>query len=134
MEHPMKLDHLNLVVPDLDAAQELFTTTFGFDLTMRRGAALAALTGEDGFTLVLADSRRCGGDGAPRYPKTFHVGFLQESREAVDALHARLAAAPVELGQAPRMMHGSYGFYCTALGGILFEISTQVGAGGATAG
>jgi catechol 2,3-dioxygenase-like lactoylglutathione lyase family enzyme len=132
MEHPMKLNHLNLVVPDLDAAQELFTATFGFDLLLRRGDALAALVGEDGFTLVLADSRRSGGDGVPRYPETFHVGFLQETRAAVDALHASLAAAPVELGHAPRLMHGSYGFYFTALGGILFEISTWVGAGGGT--
>jgi catechol 2,3-dioxygenase-like lactoylglutathione lyase family enzyme len=129
----MKLNHLNLVVPDLDAAQELFTGTFGFRVMLRRGDALAALTGTDGFTLVLADSRRFGGDGAPQYPEGFHVGFLQETREAVDALYARLATAPVEIGHAPRMMHGSYGFYFTALGGILFEIGTWAGGGGATA-
>ena len=127
----MKLNHLNLVVPDLDAAQELFIGTFGFGVMLRRGDALVALTGADGFTLVLADSRRFGGDGAPQYPEGFHVGFLQETREAVDALHARLAATSVELSHAPRMMHGSYGFYFTALGGILFEISIWVGAGGA---
>lgn len=125
----MKLNHLNLVVPDLDAARELFTDGFGFDVTLRRGDALVALSGDGGFTLVLADSRRFGGDGAPRYPETFHVGFLQETRAAVDALYARLATAAVELSHAPRPMHGSYGFYFTALGGILFEISTWVGIG-----
>ncbi len=128
----MKLNHLNLVVPDLDVAQEFFTTLFGFDLAMRRGDALAVLNDEAGFTLVLADSRRFGTDTPPRYPGTFHVGFLQETREAVDTLHARLAAASVELSHAPRMTHGSYGFYFTALGGILFEISTWVDAGGAS--
>jgi len=133
MEQPMKLNHLNLVVPDLDAAQELFTGTFGFGVTLRRGDTLAALTDEGGFTLVLADSRRFGGDGAPRYPETFHVGFLQETCAAVDALYVRLATAPVELSHAPRPMHGSYGFYCTALGGLLIEISTWVGTGEATA-
>ena len=122
----MHLNHLNLVVPDLDAAQELFTGVFGFDVVLRRGDALAALTGERGFTLVLSDSRRFGGDGAPRYPEGFHIGFLQETRAAVDALYARLATAPVEVGHAPRTMHGSYGFYCTALGGLLIEISTPI--------
>lgn len=113
----MKRNHLNLVVPDRDAAQELFVDIFGFMVLLRRGDALAVLTGEDGFTLVLADSRRFGGDGAPRYPETFHIGFLQETREAVDALYARRTTAPVELGHAPRMLHGSYGCYRTALGG-----------------
>ena len=96
-------------------------------MLLRRGDALVALTGADGFTLVLSDSRRFGGDGAPHYPEGFHVGFVQETREAVDALHARLAATSAELPHAPRMMHGSYGFYCTALGGLLIEISTLVG-------
>jgi catechol 2,3-dioxygenase-like lactoylglutathione lyase family enzyme len=128
----MRLDHLNLIVPDLAAAQDLFTGVFGFRVPMRRGDALVGLTGSDGFTLVLSASRRFGGDGAPRYPEGFHVGFVQETREAVEALHARLVAAPVELSHAPRMMHGSYGFYFTALGGMLFEISTWLGAGVAT--
>lgn len=129
----MNLNHLNLVVPDLDAAQELFTTAFGFGTMLRRGNALVALTGADGFTLVLSESRRFGGPDVPQYPEGFHVGFLQETREAVDALHMRLAAAPVAIGHAPRLMHGSYGFYFTALGGILFEISTWVGNGDAKA-
>ncbi len=128
----MKLNHLNLIVPDLAAAQELFIGTFGFSVMLRRGGALVALTGADSFTLVLADSRCLGGDGAPQYPEGFHVGFLPETREAVDALQARLAATAVELAHAPRTMHGSYGFYFTALGGILFEISTWIGAGDAT--
>ena len=129
----MNLNHLNLIVPDLDAAQDLFVGTFGFSVMLRRGDALVALTGTDGFTLVLAASRRFGGDGAPQYPEGFHVGFVQETREAVDALHARLADTAVELSHAPRMMHGSYGFYFTALGGLLFEISTRIGAGGGAA-
>jgi len=118
----MKLNHLNLVVADVAAARQLFETHFGFRHQLTRGAnALAILEGSDGFVLVLAH-------GAPpvQYPKPFHIGFFCPTREEVQAKHAELHAAGLSPEMEPRMVHGSFGFYFTALdGGLLIEVACQ---------
>jgi catechol 2,3-dioxygenase-like lactoylglutathione lyase family enzyme len=58
------------------------------------------------------------------YPEPFHVGFRLESRAAVDALHARLVDAGVEVLMAPRAMRGSWMFYFKAPGDVLVEASS----------
>ena len=114
----MQLNHLDLCVPDVAATAQFFTDGFGFRLLERRGRdGMAILAGEGGFVLVLTRNAE------PVYPKTFHIGFLQGSAEAVDAAHARLSAAGIEVPPVPSTMHGAYLFYCKAPGGILIEIS-----------
>lgn len=122
----MRLNHVNLVVDDLDEARDFFRGSFGFEPVDRKGEAVAVMTDGQGFTLVLSNARAFGGEVPVRYPDGFHVGFILETQEEVDRTHERLAAAGADTGRAPRRMRDSYGFYFEALNGILFEISCPV--------
>lgn len=124
----MHLNHLNLPVADVATARAFFTDLLGFTVTRDGGAAMAVLDDGHGTTLVLMDVARVNPASAsepPVYPPGFHVGFILESRAEVDAMHARLVAAGYPPGHEPRRQHGSYGFYVTALGGILFEFTAS---------
>lgn len=120
----MRLNHVNLVVEDLDGAQDFLRRSFGLVLLDRKGDAVAVMDDGHGFTLVLSNAQAFGGEVPVRYPEGFHVGFILETREAVDRAHERLHAAGVDADHGPRPMRESYGFYFEALGGILFEISS----------
>lgn len=119
----MQLNHLNLCVNDLAEACRFFELALDFQTTELKGQALAVLSDRHGFTLTLSDVRRFGGATPVVYPQGFHVGFLRETKGEVDGDYARLLAAGIATEPAPRAMHGSYGFYFTALGNLLFEIA-----------
>lgn len=120
----MQLNHLNLCVPDVATAQGFFERSFDFRTVEQKGDALAIMTDGQGFTLVLSKMRASEG-ASSRYPDGFHVGFILASREHVDRTYAGLAAAGAATS-GPRRLHGSYAFYFTALGGILFEVACPV--------
>lgn len=119
----MRLNHLNLCVLDLDEARRFFEEHFDFECLDRKGDAVLVLSDRAGFTLVISDPTKFGGHGAD-YPEGFHVGFLVDTADHVDATYARLIDAGIEIDKAPRTMRGSYGFYFLALGGVLFEVSS----------
>ncbi|WP_457356399.1 VOC family protein [Roseateles sp. P5_D6] len=117
----MQLNHLDLSVPDVTAATAFFEAAFGFTLRQIKGNdGMAILDGEGGFVLVLTRAKDAT---EPMYPKTFHIGFLLASEQAVMSAHARMLDAGIELAQPPRVMRGSLMFYCHAPGGILVEVS-----------
>lgn len=119
----IQLNHLNLAVPDVVQTSRFFETFFGFQCTEVKGRdALAVLQGEDGFVLVLSNFPK---QETPVYPGAFHLGFLQKSKEQVDALYDRLKAAEFEI-ELPRMMHGSWAFYLKAPSDVLIEVSCPV--------
>jgi catechol 2,3-dioxygenase-like lactoylglutathione lyase family enzyme len=118
----MKLNHINLT--DIEADRAMFERYFGMRCLVARGKALVVMEDDDGMVLVLNDFSRKRGDFT--YPEDFnvlHVGFIQETAEAVDAIHARLVAdgwdAPV-----PRDYHGAWTFYFKAKGGYFVEVAT----------
>jgi catechol 2,3-dioxygenase-like lactoylglutathione lyase family enzyme len=116
----MKLNHLNLSVPDVPQTSRFFEEFFGFRCEERKGRdALAVLYEESGFALTLSNFDR---KNKPEYPKGFHVGFLQETKEQVEAIYKRLEAAGYQI-EAPQGMHGSWGFYFAAPGEIQVEVS-----------
>lgn len=117
----MRLNHLNLGLLDLAEARRFFEDHFDFELLDRKGDAVLVMGDRQGFTLVISDPTKFGGVGAD-YPEGFHVGFLVETADLVDATHSRLARGGVEIPNPPRTMRGSYGFYFHALG-IMFEVS-----------
>jgi hypothetical protein len=49
---------------------------------------------------------------------------MQESRERVDEIHARLAADGFNL-EPPKEFHGAWTFYFRAPGGFLLEVGHQ---------
>jgi catechol 2,3-dioxygenase-like lactoylglutathione lyase family enzyme len=112
----MRLNHLNLIVDDLAAARSFFTELFDFELVRSGGDQLAILTDGRGFTLVLMT-------GAMAYPDSFHIGFIVDSHEAVEAQYERALTYGIPVEQPPARRHGSYAFYFRALNGILFEVA-----------
>jgi catechol 2,3-dioxygenase-like lactoylglutathione lyase family enzyme len=116
----MKINHLNLSVPDVSQTARFFADLFGLHITEQKGRdTLAVLYDDDGFALVLSNFDR---KTIPSYPRDFHLGFIQQNREQVSAIHARLLTASYAL-KSPQGMHGSWGFYFQAPGGILVEVS-----------
>lgn len=118
----MRLNHINLVVSDLDEARVFFETCFEMRLVTQKAEAVAVLSDEGGFVLVLS-SLAAFRQAAQPYPNLFHVGFLQTTRDEVDSAFARIRAAGVALENAPRAIRDGYGFYFHALDGIQFEVS-----------
>ena len=103
----MKLNHINLVGADVAAAVQFFERYFGFKCTGIKGDnIIAILKGTDDFTLVIMTSK-----DSISYPQAFHIGFMQESNEAVNGIYNDLRSGTIEVGQEPRKIRDSFGFY-----------------------
>ncbi len=118
----MRLNHLNLCVGDLTEASDFFQRCLDLSLVEQRGDAIAVMDDGDGFTLVLSNPQAFGGE-SPQYPQGFHVGFLVGTPDEVDATYHRLVPLGVRIDRAPTKIRETYGFYFTALGALLFEVS-----------
>lgn len=114
----MKLNHINLVVGNTTTATQLFVKYFGFTCTEIKGDNIVAvLKGTDDFTLVIMKAK----DTQPTYPQAFHIGFMQDSEQAVADIHTRLKADGIEVGQEPRNIRDSHGFYFM-FEGLMIEV------------
>jgi catechol 2,3-dioxygenase-like lactoylglutathione lyase family enzyme len=121
----MKLNHVNLTSVDIAADRAMFETYFGLKCSIMRGKALAVMHDEGGMLLVLNNFEKKRGDF--RYPEdsdVHHIGFIQSSREEVDALNGRLLADGWDV-PGPREYHGAWTFYFKAPGGYFIEVATQ---------
>jgi catechol 2,3-dioxygenase-like lactoylglutathione lyase family enzyme len=116
----MRLNHVNLAVPDVVQSRDFFEKYFGFQcLVEPKGKNMIAVMRDvGGLVLTLSNF-----DGATEvtYPDSFHIGFIQESREEVNAMNERLKADGFDV-ESPRMFHGSWTFYFRAPGGFLVEV------------
>jgi len=118
----MRLNHLNLTVPDVRRTREFFETYFGFRCVAERGRdALAVLTDDSGFISSLNKFDKAA---KVEYPGAFHIGFMQESRERVDEIYQRLTSGGCD-AEPPREFHGAWTFYFRAPGGFLVEVLHQ---------
>lgn len=124
----MKLNHVNLFSIDVPADRAMFETYFGLRCLAERGKALVVLEDDDGMIVVLNSFRNRAGFTYPNDYNLLHVGFIQETREAVDAMHARLVADCWDT-PAPRNYHGAWTFYFKAKGGYFIEVATQTPIG-----
>jgi catechol 2,3-dioxygenase-like lactoylglutathione lyase family enzyme len=120
-----RLNHINLPVSDVPALTHFFQQAFGFRLADQRGAGkFSVLQGDDGFILVLSHDKI----GGPKpYPGFFHVGFLVDSTSAVRQQHQRITDAGFDAPTPAILERGgpkAYGFYHSAPGGVLVEVST----------
>lgn len=114
----MKLNHINLVVTDVAAAVGFFEQYFGFKCTGIKGDnVVAILKGADDFTLVIMTSK----DTGVNYPQAFHIGFMQEDNGAVNNIYNRLKSGDIDVGQEPRKIRDSFGFYFN-FGNIMIEV------------
>jgi lactoylglutathione lyase len=121
----MTLNHLNLTVVSPDETSAFLAKYF--DLEPRGGnAGIQMLSDDKGMILTLikarADDRDRGPESAQvRYPSSFHIGFIQPTRERVNEINARLAADGYQV-PPPSIQHGSWTFYFTAPGGFTIEV------------
>lgn len=119
----MRLNHLDLAVPDVIASRDFFTAFLGFEHIETRGqGGLAVLKDSAGAVLVLSRLRR---HGAQAYPEGFHIGFHLSRREDVLALHERLTEANAVTPSEPQVHRGAFSFYFTAPGGLLVEVAAH---------
>ncbi len=110
----MKLNHLNLTVPDVRQTREFFETYFDFRCVWEAGRdALAVLVDETGFVFTLNNFNKAT---KIEYPGAFHIGFMQESRQRVDEIYERLKAAGFA-SEPPKEFHGAWTFYFRAPAG-----------------
>src|SRR5262245_50519107 len=114
----MKLNHLNLTVTDVPAAQEFLERYFGLPF-MGGNNNLALLSDDNGLILTLT-SMKLGKETEVRYPASFHIGFAQESEEQVNEIYRRLREDGFEV-PPPSRQHGSWTFYFQAPGGFTIE-------------
>lgn len=116
----MRLNHLDLPVPDVAKARDFFTTWLGFTHERTLGRDGLCIL-RDGGDLVLVLSR-LQADGPQAFPETFHIGFHLPSEQAVSDLYGALAAAG-HADEPPAQGRGAFAFYFAAPGGILVEVA-----------
>lgn len=115
----MKLSHLNLTVNDVDTTRAFLETYFHMKCVSPSGKGFAVMYDDDQFVLTLMQGKDV------QYPKTFHIGFPQESREDVDYINQRLKEAGYQVG-SPIESHG-YTFYVKSPGGFTVEVIKRKG-------
>jgi len=114
----VKINHLDLQVSDVQHTVTLFEELLGLRLESNRASpAIAILTDDEGFTLVL--QRRKG--GAAPYPEDFHFGFLVPDVETVRRFQQRARALELEVSDVIENGRGVLSYWRTA-DGILVEV------------
>lgn len=109
----MKLNHVNLTVTDVPAAAHFLETYFG--LRKQHGNNGMCVLFDDAYlVLTLMKASQVS------YPRTFHIGFTQESEERVNEIYQRLKDDGFEV-KPPQRSHG-WTFYVQAPGGFTVEI------------
>lgn len=116
----MKLNHLDLQIPDVPALARFLVDHFGLEAKTRLDSPkLAILTDGAGFTLVL--QHRVG----EPYPEGFHIGFHVDDPAEVHARRDRIAAAGVAISEVAVSARGA-SCYCQAPG-VLIELGCLAG-------
>jgi catechol 2,3-dioxygenase-like lactoylglutathione lyase family enzyme len=115
----MKLNHLDLQVPDVRAAVDFFERYFDLELCSNRNSpAIAILSDRHGFTLVLQRTQ----DAQASYPEEFHIGFLIDDEDEVRRHHARLVADGISPLSNVIQNNRGVMFYCRGPGSVAIEV------------
>src|SRR5688500_16086280 len=109
----MKLNHGNLTVTDVSEAANFLEKYFGLQ-NQGGNKGFTVLFDDDGLVLTLMKGL------AVKYPETFHIGFVQESEERVNAINQRLKEDGFEV-ELPQRSH-AWTFYINAPGGFTVEV------------
>jgi catechol 2,3-dioxygenase-like lactoylglutathione lyase family enzyme len=118
-EEPMRLNHLDLQVSDVDRARDFFETHFDFRCVFQRRNELAALEDEAGFALGVSN---LFGSPAPAYPPDFHIGFVLENESQVRVLFQRLSDAGVPMKTGLSFGGPNIYFMCEGPDGLPIEV------------
>lgn len=121
----MRMNHVDIHVPDIGATSAFLTRHFGLTLQDMRGVnGLAILNDDAGLEIVISRPiEKFGGVDQQELGRvTYHLGFIQAGRDDVDRLYCDLKESDAELIGEPREMRGGYLFYCLAPGRVLIEV------------
>ena len=121
----MRMNHLDLHVPDVAVTSGFLVQHFDLTLREMRGAnGLAILNDEAGLEIVISKpvEQLGGSDQLKLGANTYHIGFMLPEKDAVDRLYDKLRRAGAELWSEPGAMRGGWLFYCLAPGRILIEV------------
>lgn len=124
----MRMNHLDLYVPDVRATAEFLTAYFGLRLVDMRGQnGLAVLNDDAGMEIVISHpiGKFGGSDQVSIDKETYHIGFVLPSRDDVNDVWKRLQdSTDCEIGE-PREARGCWLFYCKAPGRINIEVACR---------
>jgi lactoylglutathione lyase len=119
----MKMNHLNLTVPDVEATRDFLEAYFGLR-AMGGNKNLTVMFDDSDFVLTLS-SMKMARETEVRYPGNFHIGFSQASEERVNELNRRLKADGFDV-PPPSVQHGAWTFYFQAPGGFRIEVGSAL--------
>lgn len=109
----MKLNHINLAVTDLEATATFLETYFGLRRQFNN-QGLIVLNDDDHLICTLMKAAQVS------YPGSFHIGFVQESKQRVDEIYQQLKDDGFEI-KPPQQAH-AWTFYVKAPGGFTVEV------------
>ena len=119
----MGINHINLVVMDVDKAVNLFTYYFQFTLIVNRNSKMAVMEDSNNFALVVWGQELNKEKNLPQYPKNFHIGFYQEDELAVWVIFEQLKKnEDLKINEQPKKIRNTFGFYCY-FENLMIEIS-----------
>ncbi|WP_374459263.1 VOC family protein [Chryseobacterium taeanense] len=108
----MNLNHINIVVKDVNKAVNLFTTHLGFSLIVNRNSKMAVMENGNNFALVIWGQKLNHKENMPEYPENFHIGFYQKDEEAVWKIYEKLKTeADLQFENEPKKIWNTFGFY-----------------------
>ncbi len=115
----MILNHLNLTVTDVIAAENFLIKYFGMrsERKEKDNRNFGAVFDDHGFVLTLM---KAGHTTEVRYPGYFHIGFGQQSEQHVDEIYQRLKDDGFAV--EPPQRHHAWTFYVDAPGGFTVEV------------
>lgn len=118
----MRLNHINLPVSDVAKTRAFLEHYFDLRcLAEPDPDTVVVLADESQCIVTLSNFKRAN---EIVYPNGFHIGFMQRTREQVDAIFERLRGDGYEPG--PRKhFHGAWTFYFKAPGGFTIEVGHQ---------
>jgi catechol 2,3-dioxygenase-like lactoylglutathione lyase family enzyme len=121
----MRMNHLDLHVPDVAATSDFLVQQFGLILHEMRGVnGLAILNDKAGLEIVISKpiEKFGGSDQLKLGANTYHIGFMLPEKDAVNRLYDTLKQSGAELWSEPQAIRGDWLFYCLAPGRILIEV------------
>jgi len=108
----MELNHLNLVVKDVDKTIELFEKHLGFELISNRNSKMAVMQNNRSFALVIWGQVMNNEENIPDYPTNFHIGFYQKDENAVCEIYDKIKDENfLKVDNEPKKMRNTFGFY-----------------------
>ncbi|BFO67428.1 VOC family protein [Chryseobacterium sp. KCF3-3] len=108
----MELNHINLVVKDVDKAVELFAKYMDFRLLANRNSKMAVMENNNNFALVIWGQVMNNDERIPDYPENFHIGFYQQNENAVRCMYDKIKdELYLKIVGVPKKMRNTFGFY-----------------------